>query len=521
MAMKVTRFAQLKGHRVFHDFTWPKELCDFARFNLIYGWNGSGKTTLSNLFRAIEQRMSVTEGDVQFTIDGATVRGGEIAGHPVLPQVKVFNPDFVKESVFKTEELLDPIFYVGKENIEKQQKIEELKSVLNTSTAARAAQRNEGIKAGRALEEFYANKAKLIKEALRSAGHNQYNTYDRRIFIATAEDLLKLDETALQRKRLTEEQREVFHAKKDAKQKDLLPPLSLELPDFKKAVDTVAGLMRRTVVSATIAELATDPRAADWVKTGLSLHKGAEEYDSRCRFCDQPLSAERIRALEGHFNDQYEKLLGDIADANIMLASLDKGVDLTGLPDKAALCEHLAPGYEAAVERLREVSKKAQACAETLRRAVADKRAAPFQDVDLAPYLARIDIPDRVFMDAAHDAILEAIKAHNAETRDFEVSQAAARRALEEDYVAEVLAELVTLRASVDALKATEKELSDKLDAVAENIRALERDSTGHELPAEELNAELASYLGRRDLQFEDKRARATPSPAPASWRRI
>ena len=44
MAMKLTRFAQLKGHRVFHDFTWPKALCDFAKFNLIYGWNGSGKT---------------------------------------------------------------------------------------------------------------------------------------------------------------------------------------------------------------------------------------------------------------------------------------------------------------------------------------------------------------------------------------------------------------------------------------------------------------------------------------------
>ncbi|WCB47058.1 AAA family ATPase [Nitratidesulfovibrio vulgaris] len=503
--MKLTQFAQLKGHRVFHDFTWPKALCDFARFNLIYGWNGSGKTTLSNLFRAIELETDVTEGDVKFTINGTTVRGAEIAGHPALPQVKVFNPDFVKESVFKTGELLAPIFYVGKANIEKQQMIEALKSELNTSTADRVAHRNDMPKADRALEEFYASKAKLIKEALRSAGRNIYNTYDRRMFITTADDLLKLDEEARQQKRLTEEQREVLRAKKDAKQKKPLSQPRLDLPDFEKAVDSVSGLMRRTVISATIAELADDPRTAEWVKAGLSLHMDADGHAPRCRFCNQPLSDERVRMLEGHFNDQYEKLLGDLAGAEAMLAGFERGIDSTGLPDKAALCEHLASGYEVATGRLREESRKVREGASVLQRAVVDKRAAPFQSIDIAPYLALFALPDRGIMGEARSEILKLLEVHNTESNDFEASQKTARRALEEDYVAETLAELVTLRASVDALKATDKKLSDKIDELSENIRSLEVDSTGHELPAKELNAELASYLGRRDLQFENK----------------
>ena len=505
MAMKLTRFAQLKGHRVFHDFTWPKALCDFAKFNLIYGWNGSGKTTLSNLFRAIERGTSVTEGDVQFTIGGATVRGAEIANHPVLPQVKVFNPDFVKESVFKTGELLNPIFYVGKENIEKQQKLETLKSESNSVTTARGDLQKEATKASKALNDFYASKAKLIKEGLRSAGKHKYHNYERPMFIATADDLLKLDEVARQKKRLTDEQRDEFHAKKDAKQKDPLAKPNLVLPSFEKAVDTVAGLMRRTVVSATITELVDDPLTSEWVKTGLSLHVSAEGHAPRCRFCDQPLSDERVRVLEGHFNDQYEKLLDDLASADAMLADLEKGIDSTELPGKAALCEHLALGYEVAISRLREESRKVREGAEVLRRAVSHKRAAPFQGIDIAPYLAEIDIPDRTSMEAARSEILKVLEVHNAEASDFEALKGAARQALEEDYVADSLDVLVTLRAAVDALKAQDKELSDKLDALAESARALDVDSTGHELPAKELNAELASYLGRRDLQFEDK----------------
>nr|WP_239467266.1 AAA family ATPase [Rhodoferax koreense] len=43
-------------YRIFRNFSWPTELPDFARFNVIHGWNGSGKTSLSNLFRHIERR---------------------------------------------------------------------------------------------------------------------------------------------------------------------------------------------------------------------------------------------------------------------------------------------------------------------------------------------------------------------------------------------------------------------------------------------------------------------------------
>jgi len=503
--LKLTRFAQLKVHRVFHDFTWPRTLADFAKFNLIYGWNGSGKTTLSSLFRAIEQGVAVTEGDVQLILNGAIVRGTEIPAHPALPKVKVFNPDFVKESVFKTGELLAPIFYLGKENVEKQKRLEKLKAEVSVITTARGDLKKEVTKSCKAREEFCTNKAALIRETLRSAGKNNYNTYDKRRFITTADELLKLETTMLEQKRLAKGQKEVLRARKDAKRKELLPQPRFELPFLEKAIDTVAALLRRTVVSATIAELATNSQAAEWVKTGLSLHKGAGSQASLCWFCGQPLLGERVRVLEGHFNDQYERFLCDLTDAETTIKGFDRGLDFSGLPNKAMLSEHLAPSYETAVKRLHEEAEKVRECAQILLRALFDKRAAPFKNLDLTPYLTTTPLPDNTIMDFAKGEIAKAIVVHNAVTQNFTAVQERARRRLEEDYVVESLGDLVKLRAAVDDLAVKDKTLSDTLDGLSEDIKALEADSAGHDLPAKELNAELASYLGRDELRFEDK----------------
>ena len=98
--MKINRIGRIKGHRIFRDFTWSAALPEFARFNLIYGWNGSGKTTLSGLFRSMEKRQSVNEGQVEFFIDGKSCFGASFATNSALPNVRVFNREYVEASVF-------------------------------------------------------------------------------------------------------------------------------------------------------------------------------------------------------------------------------------------------------------------------------------------------------------------------------------------------------------------------------------------------------------------------------------
>jgi wobble nucleotide-excising tRNase len=115
-------------HRMFHAFLWASDVLDFGRFNLIYGWNASGKTTLSSLFRKLELREPLTEGTADFVIDGSVCDLTKISAESLLPQVRVFNREFVEANVLSSQ--LAPIFYLGAESVEKQRQIELLKKEL-------------------------------------------------------------------------------------------------------------------------------------------------------------------------------------------------------------------------------------------------------------------------------------------------------------------------------------------------------------------------------------------------------
>ena len=97
--MTIERISKVKNHRIIRRFVWLQDLLDFKEKNLFYGWNGTGKSTLSNLFRSIEKKTSVSEGEVEFVISGNKVDGAAFATAQELPQVRVFNKDFITDNV--------------------------------------------------------------------------------------------------------------------------------------------------------------------------------------------------------------------------------------------------------------------------------------------------------------------------------------------------------------------------------------------------------------------------------------
>jgi len=87
--------------------------------------NGSGKTTLSNLLRFLEKKEAILEGTVDFQIDGRVCSGSTLATASV-PRIRVFNQDYRDDTVFATVQQLKPIFFLGKDSVDKQKRIEEL-----------------------------------------------------------------------------------------------------------------------------------------------------------------------------------------------------------------------------------------------------------------------------------------------------------------------------------------------------------------------------------------------------------
>ena len=130
--MKLTRIAKLKL-RIFRDFVWPKDLHPFARFNLIYGWNDSEKTTLAWLLSLVEKQTARIEGDVELEFEGAAKVTGSFFASVTLPQVRVFNRDFINATLSQTSGIA-PIYFLGKDSVEKQAQVDELQKKLAAIT---------------------------------------------------------------------------------------------------------------------------------------------------------------------------------------------------------------------------------------------------------------------------------------------------------------------------------------------------------------------------------------------------
>ena len=202
---RITRISRLRSCGVFRNFTWPSDLWEFGRYNLIYGWNGTGKTTLSRLFRDLELGRPPTMGEALLRIDGNDIRGKNFPDSTL--QVRVFNRDFIHENVFPVEGSdMQPILVLGAEHVEKQKEVERLKKRGATARSNLESARSAETTALGDFDRFCIDRAWVIKDTLRTSGHNPYNNYNKSSFMGDAEKMAKAGTSTTHR--LTDAERE-------------------------------------------------------------------------------------------------------------------------------------------------------------------------------------------------------------------------------------------------------------------------------------------------------------------------
>lgn len=494
--MKLTRIAKLKL-RVFRDFAWPKNLHSFGRFNLIYGWNGSGKTTLAWLLSLVEKQTALIEGEVELEFDGNAKVSGSSFASAGLPPVRVFNRDFVNATLSQTSGIA-PIYFLGKDSVEKQAQVDELKKELAAIKAEVAAAETKKKVAEKELDDFCVGQARHIKELLITANSPSYNNYDKRKFKQAVE---ALDAQGVAAAMLADEDKARLRSQKDAQPKpniDKVAAPSIELDALIQEVDT---LVNRSVVAQTLDELAGNSRLAAWVQEGLVLHSG-EHASETCRFCLQPLQATRRAALEAHFNDAFARFQQDLANLLKRLESIKQALGSLRLPDTSRFYEALASDASASSQKVSAACSTVEAAIEALIARVAAKRDQPF-----APAATAIPIPSSMGVSLS-DAVAEfnaTIEKHNAISADFKARVDEACEKLEASYVAEAQAEFAqrseAVRSATAALEVVKKQHAD----VQAKIEGLEREILEHHRAADELTTELRAYLGRDELRFETK----------------
>ncbi len=489
----ISRIARLRHSGVLRDFNWASGLPPFGRYNLIYGWNGSGKTTISQMFRALETRMPPATGDVTFTINGADVSSSNFGGG-TLP-VRVLNRDFVSESIFPVRGgEVPPILIVGKESVEKQKEVEQLRKSLADAQTASESERSKKQNAERALDKHCIDRAAVIKDTLRSSGSNTYNNYDKSTFRTRAQSMAAAGDKATHR--LTDSDRDTLLAQHRASPKPKLQPLAYQLPALRTLAETASELLATTVVSSAIQSLKDDPSLAGWVRQGLGLHQG--RHIDQCLFCEQTLPTGRLSALEAHFNAEYEQLMKRLDAAIDGLNAVAKAAAGLTLPNRAEFYDDLTAEYDGAESALRGAIGSTNGFLDSLVQALTDKKARAFERRELKVSLPEVD-------SAAVSHLNEVIQNHNQACDDFQTRVSTARQRLEADSVSAALDEFQSLGNSVLASETAVGAADAETKRLNEEIARLEREIVEYRQPAEELNDDLRKYLGHSELCLEIK----------------
>lgn len=519
--MKITRLHKAKNYRIFRDFSWPDSgLPDFARFNVIYGWNGVGKTSLSNIFRMVERRSPLTEGEVEILVDERRVSGSDF-GSAALPPVRTFNRDSVDRNVFeKPNQQLPPVFYLGEDSVEKQKRIEYLRKECGEKLISIERWAREFQDASSALEAFCAEEAKGIKNLLTVSGGGPYNNYNAGHFKADVEAMAKVPDLP---PLLTDTQRQEYLTIKDGQVMDKVAEASVAFPDVAGLASRTQEMLKRSVTSTVLSALAENPSVASWVGAGLSLHRG-ENHSATCKFCDQSIPEGRFQQLEAHFNDELKRF---ILDVDALMAEVQASQDFLKhlrAPPKEALYVKFRPDYERAMSSLVQQATTVPVALEVLVRALKAKRNEPFNTFNLSSFIASesadcgpvggveaffqivfagVSALSAAIGRVAFDQIVSLINQHNHLTDAFDAELKTVRKALAQNEVLKAFSqwqEKSTAAAHARLQVATaRKEEADLID----QIRELEFQILQHRLPAEELNKEVAAYLGRDELRFE------------------
>lgn len=483
----IKRIQKLKGCGIFRDFSWPASgLDDCKRFNLVFGWNGTGKSTLSGILRQLELRER-PEGDaIEILFDSGVIAKDEFRDSDC--SIKVFNRDFVRETV---EGEMKPISVFGKENLKKKQELDALEAEGKELQLKVPVLRQKKEKADKELDRFCIQSAKALKDTLGREG-NRYASYNKGRFKAKADELAKSGPASGENP--SEQEQEELLKRTRASYKEGVAKPSATLPDIAAIRDDVALLRKRAVVSEAIDELTADAEVAQWVQQGLSLHAARESQD--CFYCGQTVPAERVEALKKHFSDAVTKLQGDIEEVLGRIDATQTELTRIAFPRNAEIADHLAERYAKLHESAKTCVKEYCEELSRLRGCLEEKQLQLFETLSTS-------YPDKVPSNDEWEALLRLVDDHNLASQNHSEGVAAAQRSYENARVRDCLDDYVAKVAdAADATKAYDASRT-RLDECRRQAREMRAELLSHRLPAKELTADLARYLGHNDLVFE------------------
>ncbi len=491
--MAIDRIAQLRDCGVFRDFAWPRDLPDMARFNLIYGWNGTGKTTISRILRNLEHQETPASGDIRIQLNNEAIEGSEFPESST--PIRVFNRDFMNDSVFSIENSEVPaIFVFGTESVEIQERVERLKADVSRARIFLQTQQTKKQGAEKALDSYSIARGRDIKNLLRSTESSRYNNYNKSDYRRRS-DAMKVagDRTA---HLLDSESRKSLLSQHTSNPRDEIAELIYRFPSLDSLAEEVSSLLSSTVRSELIHSLKDDPELSEWVRKGLDIYQHRD--GELCLFCEQEMPLDRLTSLRKHFNDQYELLLRRLNTQLEEVRRIHTQAESVKIPVAAELYDHLAIDYSNAADAFTLSLQRTMEYLISVKEALVHKSTHVFEALTMtvsAPAVGKNTV----------DRLNRVIQKHNDVSATHQARVGSARETLEADIVASGLKEYEGYTDQIQKLEDSVRQTLETVEDIETEISELEHEIVQHRRPAEDLNNDLHRYLGHNQLQVEVK----------------
>ena len=489
--MPIAKIKQIRQPGVFRDFNWASDLPDFAKYNLIFGWNGTGKTTISRLLRHLETKRSPEHGSAIFNIDGRDLNTGDFRNSNLT--IKVFNIDYVDANVHRSDGTnIPPIFVLGETGANQQRELRR-KQLRLTTVIERLAEKDEHLRrSSRELNQHESAVAKIIKDNLSSNTYPDYNTYDRRKYVARVISMIQTMDTS--ERVLTDDQRVEAREQFSSRHLDRVDIVQLSSLGLSGHNETIQRLLNQSVLNTAIDSLQEDGRLSTWVRDGLNIHE-QRTVDS-CLFCGQNLPEDRLMNLRSHFNDAFNELMTELDNEIEQLNTIVQNLQSLSKPDAGRLYPNLTTLYDEATNDLNNAIEQVVTQIERAKTDLQNKKQNMFDSVNRETNLVQ-------FNDPALSTLNEVLERHNAisDSHIDEVGQSA--EMLEADWVANNLPTYVVATNAVQQARTERDNLLEEKSILETDIPRLQSQLIDHRRPADEFNLELSAYLGYDELQLQ------------------
>jgi wobble nucleotide-excising tRNase len=271
--------------------------------------------------------------------------------------------------------------------------------------------------------------------------------------------------------------------------------LATSLTDFaKNFLTTSRELSLATVESEIIARFSDNPDISEWVEQGFHIHK--EHSSTKCEYCDNTISPERLSQLAKHYSDADRLLKARLDDLIAKLRSTNTSITQLSAHDSARFYRELSAPCETAVSNMEKAKTLLISQVTALGKLLQEKKSKTGDKITLN---LSLEVDGLV---AALDEINKLVGAHNIKSKYFQTLQNAAVKEIKAHYLSTIFADVSARNLVIaDLEKDLERRIAEIKEVKARITDARAKISSTHKA-CEQINDSLKTFLGRDELRF-------------------